>query len=162
MWHAVGCRCYVVGKDVANRVVYVTEGEAGQDHPALLSNTALLHSPQWVARDAPEQLKNGLPLPCSFKARSALLSTLLAPPPLPSQPSGFTQRAAWAWGIWQCYSLFCLHCCAVRLNTLLVSSAAVLFGTISPLSIRKVANMYGNVRQQHQHCLATKMQMCVL
>ena len=74
----------MVGKDVAKRAVYVTEGEAGQDHPALFSNTALLHSPQWVAGDAPEQLKNGLPLSCSFKARSALLSTPVAlAPPLP-------------------------------------------------------------------------------
>ena len=79
-------RCYVVGKDVANRAVYVTEGEAGQDHPALLSKTALLHSPHWVAGDAPEQLKNGLPLPCSFKARSVLLSTSFAFPPPSSGP----------------------------------------------------------------------------
>lgn len=78
--HAVLCRCYVVGKDVAKRVVYVTDGEAGQNHPALLSNTALLHSPQWVAGHAPEQLKSGLPLPCSFKARLALLAK---PPPFP-------------------------------------------------------------------------------
>ena len=89
-------RCYVVGKDVAKRVVYVTEGEAGQDHPALLSNTALLHSPQWVAGDAPEQLGNGLALPCSFKARSALMCTPLASLPpwaltLPP-PGGFSHR----------------------------------------------------------------------
>lgn len=68
---AVTCRCFVVGKDVPKGLVYVTDGEAGPDHPALLSNTALLHSPQWVAGDAPEQLLNGLPLPCSFRARSA-------------------------------------------------------------------------------------------
>ena len=77
-------RCYVVGKDVANRAVYVTEAEAGQDHPALLSKTALLHSPHWVAGDAPEQLKNGLPLPCSFKARSVFLSI---PPPSAPPPT---------------------------------------------------------------------------
>ncbi|KAL3152537.1 hypothetical protein ABBQ32_001565 [Trebouxia sp. C0010 RCD-2024] len=62
-------RCFVVGKDVPERLVYVTDGKAGPDHPALLSHTALLHSPQWVAGEAPERLLSGLPLPCSFKAR---------------------------------------------------------------------------------------------
>lgn len=61
----------MVGKDVPERLVYVTDGKAGPDHPALLSHTALLHSPQWVAGEAPERLLSGLPLPCSFKARSA-------------------------------------------------------------------------------------------
>lgn len=62
-------RCYIVGKDVPNRIVYVADGGAGHDHPALLSRTALLHTPQWIAGDAPGQLQQGLPLCCSFKAR---------------------------------------------------------------------------------------------
>ena len=70
MLSAARCRCYVVGKDVPDRIVYVTDGEAGQDHPALFSRTALLHSPQWVAGHGPQQLPDGLPMHCSFKARS--------------------------------------------------------------------------------------------
>ena len=58
-----------MGKDVPGRIVYVTEGGAGHDHPALLSKSALLHSPQWIAGDAPSQIQQGLPLSCSFKAR---------------------------------------------------------------------------------------------
>ena len=66
---ASSCRCFVVGKDVANRVVYVTEGGAGPDHPALFTQTALLHSPHWISGRAPLALGKGLPFECSFKAR---------------------------------------------------------------------------------------------
>ncbi len=51
-----------MGKDMPNRIVHVADGGAGHDHPTLLSKTALLHTPQWIAGDAPGQLQQGLPL----------------------------------------------------------------------------------------------------
>lgn len=59
----------MVGKDVPNKVVYVTEGRAGLDHPALLTRTALLHTPKWISGHPPAPLSRGAPLQCSFKAR---------------------------------------------------------------------------------------------
>ena len=58
-----------MGKDVPARVVYVTEGGAGPDHPALFTQTALLHTPYWISGHPPLPLQRGLPLQCSFKAR---------------------------------------------------------------------------------------------
>lgn len=57
----------MVGKDIPNRVVYVTDGGAGPDHPALYTQTALLHTPHWISGRSP--LGRGLPFECSFKAR---------------------------------------------------------------------------------------------
>ena len=70
------CRCFVVGKDIPNRVVYVTEGGAGQHHSALSTQTALLHSPHWISGEPPGTLLRGLPLQCSFKARYRQLDRL--------------------------------------------------------------------------------------
>jgi hypothetical protein len=50
----------VVGKDVIEGTVFVAEGAS---HPALLTTTALLRHPTWVAGKPPEPLVQVLPGP---------------------------------------------------------------------------------------------------
>ncbi|KAI8476760.1 MAG: tRNA methyl transferase-domain-containing protein [Monoraphidium minutum] len=61
-------RRYVAGKDVATGVVWVAPG---RDHPALLSDTALLAPARWVAGGPPAALAGdgGGELACSCQAR---------------------------------------------------------------------------------------------
>lgn len=54
-------RLYVVGKDMAARVVHVARGGS---HPALFTEAALLAAPMWVAGHPPAGLSQvALPLP---------------------------------------------------------------------------------------------------
>lgn len=55
---------YVVGKDMAARVVYVADGK---DHPSLYSDTALLEAPHWVSAMPPSQLSQVSPLKLRLK-----------------------------------------------------------------------------------------------